>query len=448
MTETLSSVSPPEDVAVSPPDSAPDQDPGPEEPAQPSVEELEIARELVRSARARGVALTGPDGMLKALTKTVIETALDEEMSEHLGYDKHEVAGRNGGNSRNGVRTKTVLTDNVGPIEISAHRDRDGTCSPVIVAKRQRRLGDVDTIVLSLAAKGLTTGEISAHFAEIYGASLSKDTISRITDKVVAEMAEWTSRPLEKVYAAVFIDAIYVNIRDGQVGNRPIYAAIGVDLAGHKDILGIWAGTGGGESAKFWLQVLTELKNRGVEDIFFVICDGLKGLPDSVGAVSAQAIVHTCVIHLIRNTFRYASKRYWGQIATDLKPIYGAPTREAAWRAFEEFDEKWGKPYPAISGLWRSAWEQFTPFLDYDAEIRKVLCSTNAIESLNARYRRAVTVRGHFPTEQDEVPYMVTRSLDPKGNGQTRWTMRWTPALNAFAITFADRMPAAENLLQ
>ncbi len=235
---------------------------------------------------------------------------------------KHEVVGRNGGNSRNGVRTKTVLTDNVGPIEITVPRDRDGSFSPVIVGKRQRRLGDVDTIVLSLSAKGVTTGEISAHFAEIYGASLSKDTISRITDKVVAEMAEWTSRPLEKVYAAVFIDAIYVKVRDGQVGNRPIYAAIGVDLAGHKDILGIWAGAGGGESAKFWLQVLTELKNRGVEDIFFVICDGLKGLPDSVGAVYGQAIVQTCVIHLIRNTFRYASKRYSGQIATDLKPIY------------------------------------------------------------------------------------------------------------------------------
>lgn len=216
MTETLVSANPAEDVAVSPPDVAQDDDPGFEGSAQPSVEELEIARELARTARARGVALTGPDGMLKVLTKTVIETALDEEMSEHLGYDKHEVAGRNSGNSRNGVRTKTVLTDNVGPIEIAVPRDREGTFSPVIVAKRQRRLGDVDTIVLSLAAKGLTTGEISAHFAEIYGASLSKDTISRITDKVVAEMAEWASRPLEKVYAAVFIDAIY-----SQVPRRP-----------------------------------------------------------------------------------------------------------------------------------------------------------------------------------------------------------------------------------
>lgn len=420
---------------------------GLDEMSGPSDEELAIARELVRSARARGVAMTGPQGLLQALTKTVIETALDEEMSDHLGYDKHDTAGRGSGNSRNGTRVKTVLTETVGPVEIEVPRDRDGSFDPVIVKKRQRRLGGVDTIVLSLVAKGLTTGEVSAHFEEIYGASLSKDTISKITDRVVAEMTEWMSRPLEKVYAAVFIDAIYVKVRDGQVANRPFYAAIGVDLAGHKDVLGLWAGTGGGESAKFWLHVLTELKNRGVEDVFFMVCDGLKGLPDSVGAVFPQATVQTCVIHLIRNTFKYASKRYWGQIAADLKPIYRAPSREAAWAAFEELEEKWGKPYPAIGTLWRNAWEQFVPFLDYDVEIRTVLCSTNAIESLNARYRRAVTVRGHFPTEQAALKclYLVTRSLDPKGTGQQRWAVRWKPALNAFAITFGDRMPKAEN---
>ena len=419
----------------------------PEALARPSAEELEVARELVRSARSRGAALTGPDGLLKALTKTVIETALDEEMVDHLGYDKHAPAGRGSGNSRNGTRTKTVLTDNCGPVEIEVPRDRNGSFDPTIVKRWQRRSGDVDTIVLSLYAKGLTTGEISAHFAEIYGASVSKDTVSRITDTVVAEMAEWSGRPLEKVYAAIFIDAIHVKIRDGQVGNRPVYAAIGVDLAGHKDVLGLWAGTGGGETAKFWMSVLAELKNRGVADVFFVVCDGLKGLPDSVEAVFPQAVVQTCIIHLIRNTFRYASKKYWGQLAADLKPIYGAPSPEAAWAAFEEFEEKWGKPYPAISQLWRGAWEQFIPFLDYDVEIRKVLCSTNAVESLNARYRRAVSVRGHFPTEQAAMKclYLGTRSLDPKGTGQTRWTMRWKPALNAFAVTFADRMPRAED---
>ena len=417
------------------------------DPAEPSAEELAIARELVRSARARGVAMTGPGGMLKALTKTVIETALDEEITDHLGYEPHDPTGRGSGNSRNGTRAKTVLTDNVGPVTVAVPRDRDGSFDPVIVRKRQRRLGGVDTIVLSLVAKGLTTGEVSAHFEEIYGASLSKDTISRITDRVLTEMTDWAARPLEKVYAAVFIDAIYVKVRDGQVANRPFYAAIGVDLAGHKDVLGLWAGTGNGESAKFWLQVLSELKNRGVEDVFFLVCDGLKGIPDSVAAVFPQAVVQTCVIHLIRNTFKYASKKYWGQIAADLKPIYRAPSREAAWAAFEEFEEKWGTPYPAIGQLWRNAWEQFVPFLDYDAEIRTVLCSTNAIESLNARYRRAVTVRGHFPTEQAALKclYLVTRSLDPKGTGQQRWTMRWKPALNAFAITFGDRMPKAEQ---
>jgi putative transposase len=209
----------------------------------------------------------------------------------------------------------------------------------------------------------------------------------------------------------------------------------------------LWAGNGGGETAKFWMSVLSELKNRGVADVFFVVCDGLKGLPDSVEAVFPEAVVQTCIIHLIRNTFRYASKKYWSQLASDLKPIYAAPHRDAAWRAFEEFEEKWGTPYPAIGRLWRDAWEQFTPFLDYDVEIRKVLCSTNAIESLNARYRRAVSVRGHFPTEQAAMKclYLVTRSLDPKGTGQTRWTMRWKPALNAFAVTFADRMPQAED---
>ncbi|MBD2760939.1 IS256 family transposase [Yimella sp. cx-573] len=402
---------------------------------------------MVLQAKDAGVALTGPDGLLKALTKTVIETALDEELSEHLGYDKHAPEGRNRGNSRNGTRTKTVLTDSCGPVEVTVPRDRDGTFEPQLVKKRQRRLTDLDQMVLSLYAKGLTTGEISAHLAEVYGASVSKDTISRITDRVLEEMQAWWARPLEKVYAAIFIDAIMVKVRDGQVRNRPFYAAIGVDLDGRKDILGMWAGDGDGESAKYWLAVLTELRNRGVKDVFFVVCDGLKGLPDSVNAVFPAAIVQTCIIHLIRNTFRYASRKYWDQIARDMKLIYTAPTAAAARDRYEEFAEKWSTPYPAIKTLWDNAWEEFIPFLDYDVEIRKVICSTNAIESLNARYRRAVRARGHFPNEQAAMKtlYLVTRSLDPKGTGQTRWTIRWKPALNAFAITFSDRMPAAED---
>jgi putative transposase len=440
MTETL--------VGVSPPSSKePNQPPG----TGPSDEELEAARELVRAARDKGVSLTGPDGLLKALTKTVLETvletALEEEMSEHLGYDKHEPVGRNRGNSRNGKRSKTVLTDAAGEVDIEVPRDREGSFEPVIVRKRQRRLSDVDAVVLSLYAKGLTTGEISAHFAEVYGASVSKDTVSRITDRVIEEMQTWWARPLEAVYAAVFIDAIMVKVRDGQVRNRPVYAAIGVDLDGHKDILGMWAGDGDGESAKFWLAVLTELKNRGVKDVFFVVCDGLKGLPDSVNAVFPLATVQTCIIHLIRGSFRYASRRYWEELSKDLKPIYQAVNAEAAARALDELEDKWGSRYPAMIRLWRNAWAEFIPFLDYDIEIRRVICSTNAIESLNARYRRAVKARGHFPNEQAAMKclYLVTRSLDPKGTGQTRWTVRWKPALNAFAVTFADRMPAAEN---
>ena len=412
---------------------------------EPTAEE-KVAEDLVRRAREQGLSLTGPDGLLKRLTKTVLETALNQEMTEHLGHEKHSLAGNETGNVRNGSRPKTVLTEGTGQVPIEVPRDRAGTFEPQIVKKRQRRLSGVDEMVLSLYAKGLTTGEISAHFAEIYGASVSKETISRITDKVLEEMTDWCNRPLDQVYAAVFIDAVMVKVRDGQVANRPIYAAIGVTLAGEKDILGLWAGTGG-EGAKFWMSVLTDLKNRGVQDVFFVVCDGLKGLPEVVGNAWPQAIVQTCVVHLIRNTFHLASKRDWDALRRDVKPIYTAVNAEAAHAALDELAERWGQRYPAIIRLWENAWEQFIPFLDYDVEIRKVLCSTNAIESLNARYRRAVKARGHFPTEQAALKclYLVTRSLDPTGTGRTRWAMRWKPALNAFAITFGDRFPAAET---
>jgi transposase-like protein len=404
------------------------------------------AAELVKMAKEKGWSLTGPDGLLKQLTKTVLETALNEEMTEHLGYEKRDPAGRESGNVRNGTRAKTVLTESTGHVEIEVPRDRAGTFEPQIVKKRQRRLTGVDEIVLSLYAKGLTTGEISAHFQEIYGASVSKETISRITDKVIEEMQTWQTRPLEQVYAAVFIDAIVVKIRDGQVANRPIYAAIGVTLDGEKDILGLWAGTGG-EGAKFWMSVLTDIRNRGVKDVFFLVCDGLKGLPEVVGNVWPLTTVQTCIIHLIRNTFRLVARQHWDALKRDVKPIYTAVNAAAARAAFDDLAERWGKRYPAMIRLWDNAWEEFIPFLDYDVEIRTVICSTNAIESLNARYRRAIKARGHFPTEQAALKclYLVTRSLDPTGTGRTRWTMRWKPALNAFAVTFADRFPAAET---
>jgi len=404
------------------------------------IDTQQLAQQLVEKARADGVELVGPGGLLAGLTKTVLETALEAEMSEHVGYDKHDPAGRNGGNSRNGTRAKTVLTE-VGPVEVEVPRDRDGSFDPVIVRKRQRRLDGIDQIVLSLTARGLTTGEIAAHFAEVYGATVSKDTISRITDKVIEEMSSWQARPLDRVYPVVFVDAIVVKVRDGQVTNRPVYVAIGVTVNGERDVLGLWAGDGS-EGAKFWLGVLTEIKNRGVEDVCILVCDGLKGLPDSVTTVWPLTTVQACLLHLIRNTFRYASRRDWDAIGKQLRPIYTAPTAAAAADRFAEFTEAWAGQYPAVIKLWRSAWEEFIPFLDYDVEIRRIICSTNAIESLNARYRRAVRARGHFPTEQAALKclYLVTRSLDPTGRGRARWAMRWKPALNAFAITFDGRI--------
>jgi putative transposase len=409
--------------------------------------EQAAAAAMVAEAKARGLELTGPHGLLKLFTKNVLETALNEEMTEHLGHEKnHTDADRESVNVRNGSRGKTVVSDAAGEVRIAVPRDREGTFEPQIVKKRQRRLTEVDEIVLSLYAKGLTTGEISAHFAEIYGASVSKETVSRITDKVVAEMNEWATRPLDRVYAAVFIDAIVVKVRDGQVANRPVYAAIGVTVDGRKDVLGLWMGSGG-EGAKFWMSVLVDMKNRGVADVFFVVCDGLKGLPDSVEAVWPFAIVQTCIIHLIRNTFRLTSRTDADAIKRDIKPIYTAVNADSALAALDDLEDKWGSKYSAMIRLWRNAWTEFIPFLDYDIEIRTVICSTNAIESLNARYRRAVRARGHFPTEQAALKclYLVTRSLDPTGAGRTRWTMRWKPVLNAFAITFGDRWPVAES---
>jgi putative transposase len=309
------------------------------EPMPARIDQQQLAHDLVEAARTDGVDLIGPGGLLTGLTKTVLETALEAEISEHLGYDKHDPMGRNRGNSRNGTRTKTVLTE-IGPVDIEVPRDRDATFEPVIVAKRRRRLDGIDAIVLSLSARGLTTGEIAAHFAEVYGARVSKDTISRITDAVVEAMSSWQNRPLDRVYPVIFIDAIVVKVRDGQVTNRPVYVAIGVTTAGERDILGLWMGDGG-EGAKFWLQVLTELRNRGIEDCCIVVCDGLKGLPDAIAATWPLALVQTCVLHLVRNTFRYASGKDWQALAKDLRPVYTAATEAAARSRLDEFSGTW-----------------------------------------------------------------------------------------------------------
>jgi putative transposase len=411
--------------------------------ATEEIDEKELAERLLAQAREQGVGLVGPGGLLSSLTKTVLETALEAEMVEHLGHEHGEVP--LGSNVRNGTRIKTVLTE-IGPVEIEVPRDREGSFDPVIVKKRQRRLNGIDEIVLSLTARGLTTGEVAAHFEDVYGAKVSKDTISRITEKVVAEMAEWSSRPLDPIYPVIFVDAIVVKVRDGQVRNTPFYVVMGVTVHGERDILGIWAGDGG-EGARFWLQVFSELKNRGVTDVFIAVCDGLNGLPEAITTTWERTLVQTCVVHLLRNSFSYAGRQHRDAIAKALRPVYTAPSEAAAKERFTEFAADWGVRYPAIVRLWENAWAEFVPFLEYDVEVRRVICTTNAIESINARYRRAVKARGHFPNEAAAMKclYLVTRSLDPTGKGRARWMIRWKPALNAFAITFAGRFETNYN---
>jgi transposase-like protein len=423
-------------------------------PAGPAVEDIrvdagdeELARQLAEQARAEGIPLTGPDGLLGRLTKVVLESALEAEMDDHLGYRKHDPAGDGSGNSRNGRRAKTVLTQ-AGPVGIEVPRDRDSSFEPKIVPKRARRLGGIDDMVISLVAKGLTTGEVQAHLAEIYGTEVSRETISTITDRVLEGLAEWQSRPLDPVYAVLFLDAIYVKIRDGQVANRPIYVALAVTADGERDILGLWAGEhGDGEGAKYWLRVLTDIKNRGAADVLMVVCDGLKGFPEAIAATWPKAVTQTCIVHLLRNSFRYASRRDWDKIAKDLRPVYTAATDAEALDRFTEFSGTWEARYPAIIKLWESAWAEFTPFLAFDREIRTLITTTNAIESLNARFRRSVKARGHFPTEQAALKhlYLVILSLDPTGRGRKRWSNRWKGALNAFDITFDGRLSAGRK---
>ena len=337
----------------------------------------QLLDQLVGQAKERGVKLAGEGGLLQALTRRLLESALEGEITDHLGYEKHDGAGDGSGNSRNGKRTKTVLTD-IGPVEIEVPRDRAGTFEPQIVKKRQRRLSGVDEMVLSLSARGLTHGEISAHLAEVYGAEVSKTTISTITDKVIEGMAEWQNRPLDSVFPVIFIDCIHVKIRDGQVANRPIYVALAVTCDGMREILGLWAGDGG-EGAKYWMHVLTEIKNRGVADVCMVVCDGLKGLPEAIEAVWPQAITQTCVVHLLRASFRYAARQDWDALAKALRPVYTAATEQAALERFVEFEAAWGRKYPAIIKLWNAAWAEFVPFLNFDVEIRRVVCTTDVI---------------------------------------------------------------------
>jgi len=294
----------------------------------------ELVELLAARACTQGLQLTGDGGLRGQLSKRVVEAVLEGELDDHLGYVKHDRAGRDGANSRNGHRGKTLVTE-AGLVAIEVPRDRDGSFEPQLVKKRQRRLSGLDDLVISLSAKGLTHGEICAHLAEVYGANVSRQTISTITDRVLETMAEWQSRPLDSVYPVLFVDCINVKIRDGNLANRPIYLAMAVTCEGTRDILGLWAGEhGDGQGARFWVRVLSELKNRGVQDVCMVVCDGLKGLPTAIETVWPQAITQTCIVHLLRNSFRYASKKHWPALAKDLKPIYTAPSESAALDAF------------------------------------------------------------------------------------------------------------------
>ena len=399
-----------------------------------------LVAQLVGEAQRQGLPVDGEGGLLAELTRLVLESALEGEITDHLGYDKHERGGSTDGNARNGTRSKTVLTK-AGPVTIDVPRDRAGTFEPRIVAKRQRRLGSIEDIVLSLSARGMTHGDISAHLADTYGSAVSKTTISTITDKVMDGMGEWQNRPLDPVYPVVFIDCIHVKVRDGQVAHRPIDIALPLTTEGTRDILGLWAGDGG-EGAKYWLQVLTEIKNRGVSDVLMVVCDGLQGLPDAVNTVWNDTIVQTCIVHLMRNSFKYSARQDWDAISRALKPVYQAATVAEAEERFLEFAEAWGGKYPAIIRLWENAWAEFVPFLGFDREIRRIVCTTNAIESVNARIRKAVRARGHFPNEQAALKcvYLAVMALDPTGRGRARWTQRWKQALNAFDIRFDGRL--------
>jgi putative transposase len=397
----------------------------------------ETLDELLGAAKTQE-DLFGKDGIIKQISKRFMERLLEMEMDNHLGYTRHAVEGRNSGNSRNGKQKKTIKTGN-GEIEIAVPRDRSSEFEPALVEKRQSHLKGLDNQVLSLYARGMTVRDIQSFVSELYGTEISRDLISTMTDAVLEDVSEWRNRPLEKLYPIVFIDGFVAKCRlDGRVCNRTVYVIYGVDMSGRKNVLGLYLGEN--EGAKFWLQVLTELKNRGVEDIFILCADGLKGLPESVEASFPKAIFQTCVVHMVRHSLNYVPYQEKKAVAADLKKIYQSATRELAENALDDFELTWGEKYPVIIRSWRQNWEKITPFLDFPAEIRKVIYTTNIVESLNATLRKAVRNRGHFSTENSlmKVLYLAINGVSKK------WTLPvrdWKMALNRFAIMFPDRFP-------
>ena len=389
--------------------------------------------------RAQDIA--GENGLLKQLTKAVLERAMQAEMTDHLGYEKHDPVGHKSGNSRNG-KSRKKLKGEFGEVEIETPRDRNGTFEPKIVAKHQTRWTGFDDKILSMYARGMTTREIQAHLEEIYGVEVSPTLISNVTEAVQDEVRAWQNRALEPIYAIVYLDALYVRMRDnGHVQNRAVYVAIGVNLEGDKEVLGLW--TSATEGAKFWLQVLTEMQNRGVQDVFIACVDGLKGFPEAIEAVFPRTQVQLCIVHLVRQSLNYVSWKQRRQVAADLRPIYAAATAEEAARQLEEFAGKWDATHPTISQVWRRNWERITPFFAFPADIRKVIYTTNAVESLHMSLRKIIKTRGSFPNEEAAVRllYLALR------NHSKKWTFvqNWREALNRFQILWPERMPALER---
>ena len=385
-----------------------------------------------------GTELFGAHGLVKQITKRLVETVLEAELEEHLGYPKGERGEEPRPNPRNGTSSKRVRTDD-GELELQVPRDRNGTFEPQLVKKRQTRLDGFDDKVLSLYARGMSTREIQGHLHELYGTDVSPDLISRVTDAVLEDVQSWRKRPLAAVWPIVYLDALVVRIREGgSVQRKSVYLAIGVGLEGRKEVLGMWLEQT--EGARFWLKVVTELKNRGVEDILIACVDGLKGFPEALESVFPKTTVQTCIVHMIRNSTRLISWKDRKQVARDLKPIYTAVDRDAAESALADFDQAWGQQYPAVTQSWRTNWERVVPFLAFAPDLRRILYTTNAIESFNARVRKLVNGKGHFPTD-DAAYKLIYLAIVAAEKRWTRPPKGWSRALNQLAIHFEGRLP-------
>ena len=382
--------------------------------------------------------LIGEDGLLKQLTKALVERALAAEMAEHLGHGKNEPVENVAGNTRNG-KSKKTLKGEFGELPIEIPRDRHGSFEPQLVAKHQTRWTGFDDKILSLYARGMTVREIQAHLEEMYGTEVSPTLISSVTDAVMDEVKTWQARPLDALYPIVYLDCIHVKARDsGAVRVKAVYLALGVNLSGEKELLGLWIAQT--EGAKFWLQVVTELKNRGVQDIFIACVDGLKGFPEAIEAVYPKTAVQLCIVHMVRHSLNYVSWKLRDQVAADLKRIYQSATAEEGEARLTEFEQKWNASYPPIAQSWRRNWPRIIPFFDYPPEIRKVIYTTNAIESVNMSLRKITKNRGSFPSDEAllKLFYLALRNIAKK------WTMPirdWKAALNRFTIEFDERMP-------